>query len=308
MRQDFAYEKTSRGICIRRCYGNSAYVKIPAMIEGEPVTELAAYVFAAQQEEEPENLSGLPCVSGMDFEGVSLPPGIQRIGRYAFYNCYNFHKMECSSSIAYMGAGIFTGCENLKEIILYEELTKPSCLREILSDLKQAVFVKVQREDGKQYQLEYPEFFEEAVENTPARIIETHTHGMGIQYRNTFRDTRVVFLEYDKLFETGKYNLELDSAVRMAAARLEAPLELSDASEKAYREFLEEHAAEAGEIFLEDIRRLLWFAETFVQEEAVLKELIALAEKRKKLEALSVLMDVKHRRFAGGRKKFSLSL
>ncbi len=65
--------------------------------------------------------------------------------------------------------------------------TGKSCLREVLVDLNQTVTVEWLGKDG--FQVLYPAFFEEAVENTPARIIETHTHGVGIQYRNAFRNT-----------------------------------------------------------------------------------------------------------------------
>ena len=46
----------------------------------------------------------------------------------------------------------------------------------------------------------FPEFFEEGVENTPARILENHVHGSGIRYRNSFVHKRLHVLEYDKLF------------------------------------------------------------------------------------------------------------
>ena len=76
----------------------------------------------------------------------------------------------------------------------------------------------------------YPEFYEEAVENTPARIISTQTHGMGIQYRNTFQNTQIVFSEYDKLFETGKYNMDFINMIEMSVARLMYPLKLENSA------------------------------------------------------------------------------
>ena len=62
--QDFAYEKTEKGIRILRCYGVSSTVSVPGELEGLPVTELADYAFADGMENEPENTSGLPCICG----------------------------------------------------------------------------------------------------------------------------------------------------------------------------------------------------------------------------------------------------
>lgn len=48
--------------------------------------------------------------------------------------------------------------------------------------------------------LMFPEFYEEGVENTPARILETHVHGSGILYRNCFQGRKIDFYQYDNAF------------------------------------------------------------------------------------------------------------
>lgn len=305
--QKFAYEKTEHGIRILRCYGRSGSVEIPEQIEGQPVTELAAYAFARQMDDEPENTSGMPCICGEDLEELHLPGTILRLGRYIFYNCIQFRKLSFYSNIAFMGAGAFTGCERLSFLKMYEVPEEKSCLREILSDLKQMVQVEVYQKAACQYKLVYPEFFEEAVENTPARIIETHTHGMGIQYRNAFRDTRVIFREYDKLFEMGKYNVDLACAARIAVARLRYPVELEEDAGRSYGCFLREHMKQAAEIYLQEERdKLRWLAEVFADTKEQLQELIQAAIDKEDTEALSMLSDVCHNRFPEKRKKFSL--
>ncbi len=306
--QEFAYVRIEEGIRILRCYGKSSRVVIPEYMEGQPVTELAAYAFAQNMEEEPENSSGMPCISGSDLEELCLPKTIVKIGRYAFYNCLHFHKLSFYSNIAFMGAGLFTGCEKLSRLNMQELLEERSCLLEILSELKQTVDVKVYHGKTCQYQLIYPEFYEEAVENTPARIIETHTHGMGIQYRNAFEDTRVIFSEYDKLFEMGKYNIDLHNAVLMAAARLMYPVELEEIPEQGYRKFLREHLKGAATAFLEDEeqQKLQWMAEYFIDTKEEMDILMQTAMERKETEALSMLIDICRRRFPQRRKKFSL--
>ncbi len=158
------------------------------------------------------------------------------------------------------------------------------------------------------YRLVFPEFFEEAVENTPARITVTQTHGMGIQYRNAFRDTRVAFREYDKLFETAKYNVDADSLARIAEARLQYPHELGERARGEYREWLLAHLKEAAGYFLGAGRKkeLRWMAESLVETRGQAQLLVQEANERADAEALSVLMDVTHKRFPTERRRFAL--
>lgn len=306
--QRFAYETTEQGIRILRCYGKSGCVRIPEQIEGQPVTELAAYAFAKEMDSEPENSSGLSCICGEHLEELYLPGTIRRLGRYIFYNCIQFRKLSFYSNIAFMGAGVFTGCERISELEMQEVPEEKSCLREILSDLKQAVQVKVYQGEHCRYELIYPEFYEEAEENTPARIINTVTHGMGIQYRNAFRDTRVIFSEYDKLFETGKYNVDLINAIKMSVSRLMYPIELEEKASREYTVFLTTHLEPAADVFLkeQEKEKLRWLAEVFVTSKEQMELLIKATMEREETEILSMLMDIRHKRFPEQKKKFSL--
>lgn len=305
----FAYEKTEQGIRILRCYASEGRVVIPRELEGIPVTELADYAFAKEMEAEPENVSDLPCICGTDLEELCLPDTMRRLGRYVFYNCIQFRRLSFYSSIAFMGAGGFTGCEHLSYLVMYQE-EGISCLREILQDLKQPVTVECHqagKEAGGPFcRLVYPEFFEEAVENTPARIISTQTHGMGIQYRNTFQNTQINFQEYDRMFEAGKYNMDLTTIIRMTIARLSCPYELEEKPKEAYGLWLREHLREAGEYVLEqgETETLRWLAETFAETREELEVLVQTANDQARPELLSILMDVLHRRFSRKRRSF----
>ena len=76
-----------------------------------------------------------------------------------------------------------------------------SCLREILSELRQTLDVDYRDGAGNLLcRLVFPEYFEESVENTPARIIMRQMHGCGHLYRYCFEETRFQVGEYDKLF------------------------------------------------------------------------------------------------------------
>lgn len=320
-KQEFSYQKVKDGICILRCYGENGRVTVPAQLEGMPVTELSDYAFAEEMEEEPAYTGELACICGGRLEELYLPRTIQRLGRYVFYNCIRFYKLSFYSNLAFMGAGGFTGCEELSHLVMHQ-MEGTSCLREILQDLKQAVTVecvpvteisnpKQRPETGKDtplWRLIFPEFFEEAVENTPARIISTQTHGMGIQYRNTFRNTQIVFSEYDKLFETGKYNIDFINILNMAVSRLMFPCCLESSARGEYGGWLREHWKRAAFCLVEQGSRkeLYWMAEVFADTREEAQTLIQAANAGKDAEAVSRLMDISHRRFPQKKRHFSL--
>lgn len=310
--QSFAYEIVNQEVHILRCYGISGRIIIPETLEGLPVTELSAYTFAEEIEEEPENKSGLSCICGTALEELYLPSTIQKLGRYLFYNCIYFVKLSFYSNISFIGAGAFTGCERLVYLEMHQR-EGISCLREILQDLKQSVLVTclsscILKEKQLIWCLVYPEFFEEAVENTPARIISTQTHGMGIQYRNAFHNTQVVFSEYDKLFEIGRYHIDLKNVIEMVTARLHYPYALEKDARENYAIWLQKNLKEATEYFLEQekLEELKWMAEEFVETREEFDILLQSANKKADTEALSQLMNILHRRFSKRKKSFTL--
>lgn len=320
-KQEFSYQIVNGGVSVLRCYGENGRVAIPAQLEGMPVTELSDYAFAEEMEGEPEYDGELTCICGGLLEELYLPRTIRRLGRYVFYNCIRFRRLSFYSNIAFMGAGGFTGCERLTWLAVHQTEGR-SCLREILQDLKQAVTVEcypmseisVPAHSGERsrslplWRLVFPEFFEEAVENTPARIISTQTHGMGVQYRNTFRNTQIVFQEYDKLFETGKYNIDFINILNMAVSRLMFPYCLERSAGEEYGGWLREHWRQCSVCLLEQESReeLCWLAEEFAGTREELETLIQAANDRKDTQMVSRLMDITHRRFPKKTRHFSL--
>lgn len=67
---------------------------------------------------------------------------------------------------------------------------KKSCLKSIAEEMRYQLRVKLNyhKTNGEYEMTEllFPEHYEEAVENTPARILETHHHGAGGYYRQCF--------------------------------------------------------------------------------------------------------------------------
>ena len=93
-----------------------------------------------------------------------------------------------------VGTGAFTGCSGLKELVIHQKKGIKSCAKEILGELWQKIDVDFLYENGeaggKRAHMVFPEHYDEAVENTPARILFTEYHGSGTNYRQCFYSSR----------------------------------------------------------------------------------------------------------------------
>ena len=263
----FQYKKTGTGMTILACRSLDDTAVIPETIEGEPVTELAPYAFSqrrippADGEEEglwtrPDSsfIEGgqwetLPLLCGERLKTVHLPGNLEKIGNYAFYNCYNLEHIICHSTLQDLGSGMFTGCNHIKKVGITVHPDKKSCMKELLSEIRQRIVLFYQSEEGSA-KLIFPEFFEEAVENTPARILYTTTHGAGHRYRYCFSDTKFQFKEYDSLFVHEVARDTADQALELALCRLFYPLQLSDHARDEYLSYVRGHWKETAEMVM----------------------------------------------------------
>lgn len=143
-----------------------------------------------------------------------------------------FAGFRFSSGIRDIGAGAFNGCRKIEELTVTENREEKSCLKEILSELNETVAVhylltgpdkdrpgSAPVGEENRAELLFPAFYEEAVENTPARITETHVHGCGHRYRYCFQNTRFQFAEYDSLFPYMKAQENVKEAVRAVSGK-----------------------------------------------------------------------------------------
>lgn len=78
----------------------------------------------------------------------------------------------------------------------------------------------------------FPEHYEEAVENTPARILETRHHGAGGYYRQCFYNRELDYKKYDEMFYHTVAEDTEETAVELALDRLRFPEELSGEEQK----------------------------------------------------------------------------
>lgn len=254
----YLYRRNKNGICIDRIFGHDGIVELPDQLENLPVTELGAYVFSAHMDaKELEALKssgtfcaedgrvvadedGEPEISGSIVQEIYFPQYLKKIGRYAFYNCFNLKKISFFGALKDIGAGALTGCHKIERISVKSDADEETCLKEFLMELPEVLCVDMEL-NGVQGKFWFPEFFEEGIENTPARILENRVHGSGLRYRNSIVHRKLHTLEYDSLFSCAVV-LEKESVViRLALDRILYPAELTIEAEERYMEYLKEH-------------------------------------------------------------------
>ena len=300
---EFEYDVKENEILLKRCYGTEERIEVPAQIEGMPVTVLAPYIFS-QARREPDQKAA---ICGNQVKEIVLPDTVREIGNYAFYGCYYLEALTLSHRTHDIAGGAFTGCRHLKNLTFRMEQAEGYCMKDVLSEVHHEMKVKLVYPNAV-CTLLFPEYYEEAVENTPARQLETQFHGSGYSYRQCFQDGVFQFGEYDQLFQEAQ-NLESeDFCIELAVTRLMEKARLSQDAEGVYQSYLMEHRMSAAGWCIEfEQNETLEFLTGFVDwQEEELSDLIEEANAKGRLEIQSVLMDYKHQHFGKKKKTFDL--
>ena len=300
---EFEYDVKENEICLKRCYGTEERIEVPAQIEGMPVTVLAPYIFS-QARREPDQKAA---ICGNQVKEIVLPDTVREIGNYAFYGCYYLEALTLSHRTHDIAGGAFTGCRHLKNLTFRMEQAEGYCMKDVLSEVHHEMKVKLVYPNAV-CTLLFPEYYEEAVENTPARQLETQFHGSGYSYRQCFQDGVFQFGEYDQLFQEAQ-NLESeDFCIELAVTRLMEKARLSQDAEGVYQSYLMEHRMSAAGWCIEfEQNETLEFLTGFIDwQEEELSDLIEEANAKGRLEIQSVLMDYKHQHFGKKKKTFDL--
>ena len=272
--QGFLWERRAGAARIIGVETDQMLLEIPAQIEGLPVTEIGAYAFSAHLDEavfQKELAEGKIRISRSVFgekslpvldaklEEVVFPLSVVRVGRYCFYNCDHLTKLSFGGGLKDWGSGVFTGCHHIRSICMAVSGDGSSMLKDMLDEIREELCVdyielKNQETDRttdpeRPYRapvtarLMFPEFYEEGVENTPARILETHVHGSGILYRNCFQGRKIDFYQYDNAFPHAMAQESGEFVLQLALWRLRYPKELSGRARECYLDFLKNHGS-----------------------------------------------------------------
>ena len=267
-------------------------VCVPEYMERSPVLEAEPYAFSRRK-----------------ITQLELPGSLKKIGRYAFYRCFTLKKLCFSDALMDIGAGAFTGC-NPKEIEIDFYNGEKSCLKFIADEVKEGfrATMRFHKENGnvETAVVVFPAHHEEAVENTPARILETHYYGAGVRYCQCFYNKELNFQEYDSMLIWAITEDTEETAVEIVASRLKYPYKLTDGAKEKYEEYLKEHMECAGckYVLEENAAMLKFFCEEKYFTKESLEAAIEAAAKEKKAEILSLLMDEKRRLFPQKKKTF----
>ncbi|MCI9440478.1 MAG: leucine-rich repeat domain-containing protein [Ruminococcus sp.] len=313
---------------IVRCFGTEPRVILPEQIEGYPVKRVAAYAFSSRKDKEDTDIlvyegAGEPLfveqeklLAGEAVEEVIFPDTVEEIGNYIFYGCKELKKLEFSDSLERIGSGAFTGCSNMGSLRVHLKHGERSCVKEILGDLWQRIDVifEVQADgtdeiENREIYLVFPEHYEEAVENTPARILFTQHHGIGNHYRQCFYNREMDYRKYDSLFPLAAAQDDTDVLTDLIFGRLCCSYRLTREHEKMYEEYVIEHQREvAGYLTARDRLDLLSeISSRKLWKQEGLEDAIDAAAKNEKAEILSFLMNEKHLLFPEKkRKRFEL--
>lgn len=314
------YRETGDGAEIVRCFGTDPHVVLPGQIGGRPVVQAAAYAFSSRKSTEESDVlvfeteddrmfrEGEQLLAGDFVESVILPAAMESVGRYVFYGCRNLKTLRFSSALRDLGSGAFTGCRGLSALYVDIGEGSRSCVSEILGDLWQRIDVNFCDGERIRSRLVFPEHYEEAVENTPARILFTQHHGSGNNYRQCFYNREVDYRKYDELFFSARAQEETGVIADLVFARLLYPEGLTQAAEEKYVQYIREHAGELGE-YLADTEqkdaldemsaRKLWSREAL---DRVLEHISGKGAS----QVQSFLMNEKHRLFPEKISKYEL--
>lgn len=316
------YRVHDHAIEIVRCLGTDSKIVLPEEIAGYPVKKVAAYAFSVKKEQEDQDIlvyeseedvlfqENERLLAGGEIEEAVFPDTVEEIGNYIFYNCKALKCLEYTDSLTRLGSGAFTGCGSLELLRVHLKRGKKSCVKEILGELWQrmdVIFYEYGKspEGAEAVKLVFPEHYEEAVENTPARILFTQHHGVGNNYRQCFYGRELDYRKYDGLFPLAVAQEHRAVLADMAFSRLTTPCGLTAEYEKMYETYVREHPMETSRYLVEQENpqwlrcmsgRGLWTRES-------LEEAIRIAAETGKPEMLSFLMNEKHLLFPERKRK-----
>lgn len=288
---ELEYTLTGQGARVDRVLDPGAVVIIPEQIEDRPVTELGAYVLA-----------------GSEVEELHLPPALIKIGAYAFYNCERLKRISCYSRIHDLGTGMFAGGKGAEFLDFHQFEGEKPYLKDMLAELHQTLRVRVH--GAQEARLIFPEYFEESVENTPARILFIQTHGCGHRYRYCFRNREFDYRDYDELFPHVQVQESEDLVTELALGRILYPCGLTEANRLMYQSYVGEHWETAGRLIVEaDCRKrdtynnldrglMPWFAQHYAKTASQVQVLIEMAQAAGDTEAVGWLMDFRHEKLS----------
>ena len=314
-------------VTIHQCLTDQTDLVLPDQIQGMPVTKIGAYAFSSPEglskatgELQLIQLSGelgfqesAHPLCGKTLTSIQLPKTITQIGDYAFFNCINLQYVSMPGNMQEIEGGAFQNCESLTTIELTNIEGQETCLKNIITDIQHEVDVYLHYNGGiygipRQAKLTFPQYFEETIENAPARIFEWFARGSGYRYRQCFLDGSINYREYDSLLPVAKAEDNEKTVVKIAMERIRYPYQLSESAQEQYMQYLKEHNRFVCQLSIQNdwAECIEFMAQNHLMGPEDIDYAIALANKSQRGEILSFLMDYRHTHFEKQEKSFEL--
>ncbi|WOO36795.1 leucine-rich repeat domain-containing protein [Anaerocolumna sp. AGMB13020] len=261
------YQIEDEKTVILSCTGTERYVRLPEDINGNPVVSIAPYSFSSPEdnirklkdqkihEYEIEGidtpLSVKDIIKGKKLQAIYLPGCLARIGEYAFYNCTELEHINLGEGVIDFGNGAFMNCDSLKELTFRTKYDTPTGLAGFLRELQSELIVTFEGKEEKAVFI-FPEYYEESIENTPARVFHYQIHGAGYRYRQCLENGILNVSHYDMLFQAPEIRNESRTALSIALCRLNYPAGLSEHHKQQYINYLRLHKEDTIIRYLEE--------------------------------------------------------
>lgn len=306
---------------IVRCYGSYGDIVIPEKIEGYTVVSVAPYCFSDKKRKEDTdvltavveeyglNADDRKILSGNIIKSVKFPDTVERIGNYIFYGCKSLTELEFSDRLKDIGSGAFTGCGSIRKLNVRIVHDNKTCVKEILGDLWQRVDISfTDINTGMVSDLVFPEHYEEAVENTPARILYTQHHGSGNDYRQCFYNKELDYFKYDSLFVVAKARDDIDQLEDQVFKRLATPVNMTEKHKEEYIQFIKDNYKKIIPDIIEK-EKIKWIdllKDMDIWTDDMIDLAVDEASKQEKTEILSIVMNEKSKRTPVKRRRYVL--
>ncbi len=277
------------GIEITGYDGKVTTLEIPDTIEGLPVLGIGSHAFEGHTE----------------LLEIHLPKTLLTLRSFAFYRCLSLRRICLYDGCEDYYDGVIRQCPSLHEVEVRGEGKSYIIMREMLHDIDAALRFHLILPD-REVRLTFPDFNNEAKEDTMARAIHFTIEGAGLAYRECVSKYAIDYAGYDKLLER-LTDYDFRAGLDIALDRLMYPENLEEASKESYEVFLRAHSSQALSELIEDndSERIAFMTREKIAEEAALEEAIRSASIKNHTEICGILMEYQ-KEFRKGPETFSL--
>ena len=201
---------------------------LPGELDGLPVRSIAGHAFEHRR----------------DLCSASLPGNLKTLRAFAFYGCTSLTSMELYNTTDDYYDGVIRQCPSLRSITVHCVRADDFVIvRDMLSDVDGTLSFRLLTPQGE-IRLTFPDYLNEAKEDTMARAIHFSIEGAGMAYRECVGKKKLDLAAYDRLL--GRLtDYDFDVAARIAFGRLACPVGLQERFEKGYEVFLKENDRKA---------------------------------------------------------------